>query len=268
MKGNATAALAALGAVNTVGLVALFGALASRGEPPAAAADERLAALEERLARLEAAAPRVDRAPSAVPASGAPEAADAPPAAPVAPGAPGPGAPPAVADDRPVTRAEVQALVKEQLARQAAAPATAPTPAPAIRPKRSLPDVARELGLDARQEGAVDALLRQVERDSMKLLFEVDDVGLEQLKGELAQAERDPRLKEQLRERLAVNWTRRQSEIGVLWVRMDARLRESLGPELLQKFYGFDVQREGKEFPDIQQMFFAPPAKAAETEGR
>lgn len=66
--------------------------------------------------------------------------------------------------------------------------------------------------------------------------------------------------------KLVVNWTRRQSEIGVLWVRLDARLRETLGSELLPKFYGFEVQLEPREFPDLQQMFFAPPP--ADAEGR
>jgi hypothetical protein len=256
-------ALAALTAVNLIGLLALAGSVALRGDAesrPPASGDEarRLADLEERLARLEAAArePGLGRAEATALPTGSPEASVTTSAT---------SGPPAtvLADDGPVTRSQVEALVREQLARRdATAQEAAKRAAPAARPKRSLPDVARELGLDARQESSVRDLMRQLERDSMKVLFEVeDDVGLERLKAELAQAENDPRLKEQLRERLAVNWTRRQSEIGVLWVRLDARLRETLGTELQKRFYGFEVQLEPREFPDLQQMFFAPPAE-------
>lgn len=257
--------LTALTAVNTVGLLVVGGALVLRSEPePRPSGDPaepaRLAELEARLARLEGATGLQPPTPGA---TAAPSAAPAASAAAAQPGQPGVASP--AAPDAPVTRGQVEALVQEQLARREARYAEAAKAAqPAARPKRPLSEVARDLGLDARQESTTRDLLRQLERDSMKVLFEVDDVGLEQLKGELAQAERDPRLKEQLRERLSINWTRRQAEIGVLWIKLDARLRETLGVELQKKFYGFDVQLEPREFPDIQQMFFAPPPAEAD----
>lgn len=258
----------ALTAVNTAGLLALAGALALRGDPSAGgperrpaptdaeALEARVATLEQRLARLEGAgAPSTASPPVAAPTVVAADEAGAPPG-------PTPGA--AATPDGPVTRSEVEALITRRLASrdpEASAPAA---PAAPVRPRRPLREVARELGLDARQESAARELYRQLERDSMKVLFEVDDAGLEQLKAELALAEHDPRLKEQLRERLSINWARRSNEVGVLWVKLDARLRELLGPELLPRFYGFDVQPDEREFPDLMQMFFAPPEAEAE----
>lgn len=271
-------ALFALTALNTAGLVAVGGVLVTRTEPgptgsrPAAATGgaassddgRRIAQLEERLARLEGRAPAVS-APASLPGAGpASSAGPAEAGAAVArPDAAAPGATPigSARPDAPVTRAEVEALIGEQLAKREAIQAEKWKAAYA-RPKKALNEVARELGLDARQENAVREQYRQLERDSMKLLFEVDDAGLETLKAQLAQAEHDPRLKEQLRERLSINWTRRQSDIGVLWVKVDARLREQLGPELLQRFYGFDAQLEEREFPDMKEFFYADPKSA------
>lgn len=265
----------ALTALNLVGLVALGAVVAARGpEAPAAPAGahetaRRLSALEQRLDRLELEQRRRQAEmaePVAMPATRAraPEedgpAASAPVEPPAAPAAPAPAPGPAPAgQDRPVLRAELEALVEAQLARREAA-AQQRAQAAMQRPKRPLGEVARELGFDARQEAAVRDLLRQLERDSMKLLFEVDDAGIEQLKADLARAEQDPRLKDRLRERLAVNWTKRQSDVGVLWVRLDARLKEHLGPELQAKFYRFEAKLEQPEFPDLQAMFWPQPA--------
>ena len=270
-------ALTALTALNLAGLLALAAAYGLGGSPSASlpADAERLAALEARLARVEAQAASPVPGPLPGPvdpaASAAAAAAAAPPTASgagQAPAPPGPAGPPAAAaaagsadpaPDAPVTRGELAGLVEAHLTRREAT-ARQRWQAAAARPKRPLADVARQLGLDARQETAVRQLYRQLERDSLGVLFEVDESGLELLKAQLAQAEHDPRLKAELRERIAVNWTRRQSEIGVLWVKLDARLREQLGPELLARFYRFDVQLEQREFPDIQAMFFPQPA--------
>ncbi len=271
-----TNALLALSALNTAGLLALGGALALRSAPTppqASPGSERLGALEERLARLEAqeeawARPAEATRVSAAAAAPAPlaEAQDgaggADPAGPdvTAIGLPDPA--PQGPSDGPVTRGQVEALITAHLERREAAQREK-WQQKAARPKRPLKEVAVELGLNPNQEAAVRQLYRQLERDSMKVLFGVDDAGLEGLKAQLAQAEHDPRLKEQLREQVAVNWTRRQAEVGVLWVQLDARLREQLGPEQTQRLYQYELDLE-QEFPDIKQMFFASPEEAGE----
>lgn len=267
MKPKALLALTCLNTVALVGLVAGH-ALVDREaparpgaatSPEAAALAARVEALEARLARLEPLAPPLAARPQAAAAEGRGEEVGAEVGA-----APGLGDPAG-----PVTRGEVAAIVAATL--EARAGAKAPPPASdgaaaakawAERPRRTLEEAARELQLDAHQTGQLRELYRGIERQSMRVLFGLPaDADLEPLKAQLARAEHDPALKDELRERVAVNWARNSAEISVLWVQFDARLRRLLPPDVVARLYALDVRQEAPEFPDIKDMFFSEPKK-------
>jgi hypothetical protein len=264
-------ALLALCTVNAIGLIAVVGLQRTQPEPtssptPSATADyaDRVAQLEARVAQLEGAAPPSRRPGESGPGGGQDASAALPEASPalageeaasdVAVDTPAPAGQGGHDPASPVTYGEFDGLVAAYLARREAEQREAWKSA--ARPKLPLREVSQKLALDPRQEASIRELYHQLERDSMKVLFQVDDAGLEALKAELAQAEHDPQVHARLREQVAVTWTRSSSEVGVLWVRLDARLRELLGPELLEDYYRYDVQLEDKEFPDVRKLLF------------
>lgn len=264
MKPKALLALTCLNTVALVGLVAGH-ALVDReapARPGAAAAPEaaalaaRVEALEARLARLEPSAPPLAARPQAAAAEGRGEEVGEEV-----------GAALDLADPAgPVTRGEVAAIVAATLEARAAAKAPASdggaAKAWAERPRRTLEEAARELQLDAHQTGQLRELYRGIERQSMRVLFGLPaDADLEPLKAQLARAEHDPALKDELRERVAVNWTRNSAEISVLWVQLDARLRRLLPADVVARLYALDVRQDAPEFPDIKDMFFSEPKK-------
>jgi hypothetical protein len=276
MKKSLLPLVTALNTVALLGVAGVYVLVGGEDAPPGAASPpptaveaqpaadpepaDRVVALEARVAALEAALERSARdarggaAGAGAEAPPASAALDSPPAAidtePVPGAAPGGEDPQAL-----VRRHEVRALVEAELAR--ARDERRQQAAAAAKPKRTLREVSRELSLAPAQEEQVRVLYQDMEREAMRILFAVeDDAGLEELKAQLAQVELDPALKARLRERVAVNWTRSSSEIGVLYVQLDARLREVMDRETLERFYGFDVELAEREFPDIEETFF------------
>jgi hypothetical protein len=259
-------ALAALNAAVVLSMVAggaillSQGPVSTSGPASAAAQSETIAQLEQRIAVLEeregiGPAQRAGEA-LAVEAPLDPAAVEAAPgeAAP-SDGAEAPALASTAEDGRPVTRGELKAMVKTQLAAQQKKQ-WEDWGKKNKKPKKSIPEVARELNLTPQQGQDVRAPYKDLEGQSMAKLFGIETDGLETLKKQLAQAEWDPDLKAQLRETIAVNWTRQQAEFGVLYVQLDARLRKVMDAETLARFYRFEVALAEPGYPDIEAMFF------------
>lgn len=216
-----------------------------------------LAALKQRIQELEARVVKLEARP-------APAASDTPSAARPTPSAGEPSALPAGDPAAPVTRGDVTKIVAAELRRRDAARKKAAASAAKQwqRPKKKLPEVARELGLDARQEGEIRTLYRKLGDESMKVLFEVKDgKGLDALKVQLEQAKHDPQLYEKLRAQVSINWTKHGTKFRVMWVKLDQDLRKVMPEDTLKKFYRYDVKLANPEWPDLLKMFFTPKKK-------
>jgi len=168
--------------------------------------------------------------------------------------------------DAPLSRKEVPKLVAEHFKKELDKYWKDAQKA-AVKPKKTIDVIARELNLTSGQEMEIDTIYRDVSRDMMKVLFNVkDDTELENLKTQLERAEYDKELKDRLREKAATNWVINQTKFSLLYMKVDTKLRKILPADVLQKFYKYDVQRKKPEFPDIQKMFWA--GQAEEEEGK
>jgi hypothetical protein len=160
---------------------------------------------------------------------------------------------------QPVRRDEVRALVvaeleKRRRQREAKRKQAAKK---AKKPRRTLREVAQELNLQPHQEREIRGHLEHIERETMRVLFELGpDADLKLLEAQLEQAKHDPELKEKLRETVAVSWTKNQANFWALYVKLDAKLRKVLPKDTLAGFYKYDVKLEVPRFPDIEKFFF------------
>jgi hypothetical protein len=163
-----------------------------------------------------------------------------------------------------VTRGELAALVERRFAAKAAAEKAAIAKKQAEwakakgkgRPKRTIAEVSRELQLSPVQETQIRGFYQQLERESIRVLFDCAPKDLDAVKAEMLQAQNDPQLHAELREKISVNWALHANELTALWVQLDARLRRVLGPKTLAEFYKSDVQLEQRAFPDVVATFF------------
>jgi hypothetical protein len=166
--------------------------------------------------------------------------------------------------DAPLSRKEVHKLVADQFKKELDKYWKNAQKA-AVRPKKTIDVIARELNLTSQQEMEIDNIYRDVSRDMMKVLFNIkNDTELENLKTKLRQAEYDKELKDQLREKASTNWVLNQTKFSLLNMKVDTRLRRILPADVLAKFYKYDVQRKKPEFPDIQKMFWGQKTEEEE----
>ncbi|MHC4601086.1 MAG: hypothetical protein ACYS47_18995 [Planctomycetota bacterium] len=171
---------------------------------------------------------------------------------------------------RLVTRGEVKKLVEKQLEdswRQWRESQRAAWEERRNRKKKTVREVARELAFTPDQERTVFDTYKEMEKETMKILFEIkDDKDLETLKAQLKEAEFDPELKAKLREKISVNWTLYQKQVEVLWVKADAKMRKAIPAKKLEQFYRADPDIGDGEYPDLEKMFFSE--EEGEGEGR
>jgi hypothetical protein len=135
------------------------------------------------------------------------------------------------------------------------------------KPKRTISQVSRELGLDYDQEHRLGELHRQLTNDLMKILFDVkEDEGLVTLKNQLKEAEYNEDLKGQLGEKLAINWTLSQNKFAATMIRTYTKMKKFLTDEQIKALDRYDLQPDKPEWPDIEKMFFPKEEKKDEGE--
>lgn len=269
-----------LSAVNFFGLLALGAGLfflqgpsKTRAEAPQRAwlaeleqqpeAEEReglsleLASLRTRVAELEARLKKREAVPARLPAPASSPAA-------VAPGAAAPSAE-LEGEAVPVKRAEVAALVKDQLEAELAARRKREEEERKARqaqrrqgkPRKTVAELGRELNLTPTQETGIRDALSGLTREAIQILFQAEgDTGLAAVKEQLRLAQFDPALKEQLRQKVTLNYTLHAAEVSALSVKLDSNLRKLVEPEQLGKIYQYDVKPANPEFPDLREFFW------------
>ncbi|MHC5038631.1 MAG: hypothetical protein ACYTHM_15070 [Planctomycetota bacterium] len=169
----------------------------------------------------------------------------------------GPADPEGVGEAGPLKRGDIQQLVDKAVDKKLQELQEQWYGSRTRRQKKTLREVARELNLTSDQEMKIGDLYQGLEREAMKVLFGLeDDKALETLKAQLREAEVNPELKASLREKIDVNWTLYRNQISAIYVRADAGLRKILNEEQLKQFYGYDVELDEREFPDIEKMFY------------
>ncbi len=135
------------------------------------------------------------------------------------------------------------------------------------KPKKTISEVAKELGLSLEQEQKLQDLHRDMSNDLMKVLFEVpDDQGLPQLRAQLKEAEHNPEVKQQLAEKLVYNWTISQTKVTAVVLKAYTRVASFLKPDQVKAIDKYDLQADKPEWPDIEKMFFPKPEEKKEGE--
>jgi hypothetical protein len=195
----------------------------------------RVAATEERLAEqkedLASALRRIDSLTKAVEGGGGEGRsgrATAPADADQAPATPGAVAP----DGTPyVSRAELEKALKEHLATTQAVPA----PEPAV-PKRSVEEIAGEMGLSATEEANVRQILRESEEEAIRCLF--GERPLAEVRDEFRAAKEDPEKMSALAQDMVGRAFANLGKLMTLENRTKRRVEETLGKERAKEFLG------------------------------
>lgn len=238
-----------------------------------------LAPLEQRLEAIEAALAKMSRAAedrAAAPGTAAEQGGDA-----AAPGEAGLGDPAAASGPasapgpgRALKQESVREIVREVLRqeeeeRKKKAEENQDSKDSSGKPKKTISEVAKDLGLTMDQEQKLRDLHRDMSNELMKVLFEVpDDEGLIHLKAKLKEAEYNPETKAQLAEKLVYNWAMSQQKVTAVLLRAWTRTSAFMSPDQIKALDKYDLQQEKPEWPDIEKMFFPKEEKKPKEEGK
>lgn len=127
-----------------------------------------------------------------------------------------------------------------------------------VRKTKNLSAVSEELNLSANQEQDIGNLIEGLEKEAFQTLFQVKGQELNGLLQQLQQAQTDPKLKAELREKMMINWTKNSKDISVLYIKFDSQLRKILPAEQVKKFYEYKVKRDNSPYPDLEEYFKEP----------